>query len=180
LRSHRLSRGSDMKPHPRIRTTAKWGGAVLTVLLVVACVWSVWWTVRWGRADGRFCCLTSGQIMVGRWDCPPEEFPLKSWVGLHHHRQFAAFVFRFERPSSGSMTYLSVPLSLGPLIVAVPTFIAWRADRRAAMRVRTGACRQCGYNRHGLPAQAVCPECGAASTAGSDVQKPSLAEKDPT
>ena len=32
-----------MKPHPRIRKTIKWGGAAVTVLLVVVWIGSGWW-----------------------------------------------------------------------------------------------------------------------------------------
>ena len=35
-----------MKPHPRIRKTIKWGGAVVTVLLVVVWIASGWWFAR--------------------------------------------------------------------------------------------------------------------------------------
>src|SRR5437773_2597147 len=34
-----------MKPHPRIRRTMKWTGAVVTVLLVIVWVGSGWWGV---------------------------------------------------------------------------------------------------------------------------------------
>ena len=36
-----------MKPHPRIRKTIKWGGAAVTVLLVVVWVGSGWLSVGW-------------------------------------------------------------------------------------------------------------------------------------
>ncbi len=42
-----------MKPHPRIRKTIKWGGAVVTVLLVVVWGGSGWWDVVWFWSQGR-------------------------------------------------------------------------------------------------------------------------------
>lgn len=35
--------------------------------------------------------------------------------------------------------------------------------RRKARRARTGRCPKCGYNRFGLGAGVVCPECGFAA-----------------
>lgn len=36
-----------MKPHPRIRKTIKWGGAAVTVLLVVVWIWDGQLYVNW-------------------------------------------------------------------------------------------------------------------------------------
>jgi hypothetical protein len=54
-----------------------------------------------------------------------------------------------------------LPAWIPALIVAWPTVLLWRADRRAGRR-SSGACASCGYNRRGLVgADAACPECGS-------------------
>jgi hypothetical protein len=48
-----------MKPHPRIRKTIKWGGAAVTVLLVVLWIAGGWW-----KAEFRL----SAEITVHNYD----------------------------------------------------------------------------------------------------------------
>ena len=40
------------------------------------------------------------------------------------------------------------------------TAAAWRADAKYLRRAREGACPACGYDRAGLVAGSLCPECG--------------------
>ena len=42
-----------MKPHPKIRKTIKWGGAVVTVLLVVVWIGSGWWGAEYTTRQGK-------------------------------------------------------------------------------------------------------------------------------
>jgi len=56
-----------------------------------------------------------------------------------------------------------VPLWM-PLVVSLGvTGAAWRLEVLARRRDRAGKCAACGYDRAGLKADAVCPECGAES-----------------
>ena len=56
-----------MKPHARIRKTVKWGGAAMTVLLVVVWIGSGFMVVEWARPLGvRFNSLAC----VGRRSRP--------------------------------------------------------------------------------------------------------------
>jgi hypothetical protein len=71
-----------------------------------------------------------------------------------------------------------VPIWMLVVPVASITMFTWRSDYRAHRSARVGYCSRCNYNRHGLPAQSVCPECGVTPMVGSDVQAPSPAEKD--
>ena len=42
----------SVKPHPKIRKTVKWGGAVVTVVLVVVWIGSGWVYLTWGGPAG--------------------------------------------------------------------------------------------------------------------------------
>ena len=54
-----------MKPHPRIRKTIKWGGAVVTVLLVVAWIGSGWGEIEWESNSGQWIGLGAGRLLIG-------------------------------------------------------------------------------------------------------------------
>lgn len=59
---------------------------------------------------------------------------------------------------------LTVPLWILILPIGIATAAAWRLDDTERHRSRSHACGRCGYDRRGLvPADAVCPECGAAA-----------------
>ena len=73
------------------------------------------------------------------------------------------FLWSFERFHAGSFSLHFVPLWAPFLLSAAVTATAWRLDTLARRRARVGLCPKCGYNRIGLPPQAVCPECGAAA-----------------
>jgi rubrerythrin len=47
----------------------------------------------------------------------------------------------------------------------VPAFLAAYVGWRLDVRARTGNCPTCNYDRRGIPAASVCPECGAAPAA---------------
>ena len=51
--------------------------------------------------------------------------------------------------------------------LVIPTMaaalFAWLVDAKYLRRAREGACPACGYDRAGLAAGVVCPECGAAA-----------------
>src|SRR6185295_4090222 len=51
-------------PYPRIRKTVKWGGAIVTVLLVALWLGSGWWTVQWSGGSGYTAFTYSGRFHV--------------------------------------------------------------------------------------------------------------------
>src|SRR5438105_2226695 len=53
-----------MKPRPVIRKTVKWGGAAVTVVLVVVWIGSGWWTMQWGTGRSLSLMFRSGQLCV--------------------------------------------------------------------------------------------------------------------
>ncbi len=69
----------------------------------------------------------------------------------------------FEHATTPRLSYWFVPLWPLPLLSLLATAAAWRADAKYLRRARDGACLKCGYDRAGLAAGVVCPECGAAA-----------------
>lgn len=65
---------------------------------------------------------------------------------LPHHRSW---------PNGAWFQFIPIWTAVGPLALA--TALAFLQDRRSE---RAGLCGECGYDRAGLEAAAVCPECG--------------------
>lgn len=139
----------------RVRKTVKWGGAALTVLLVVVWIGSGWWVwaVEW--RPGVWMSAWTGQV----------SFPFDLFASVPKNPVFTSerlpqFGFNwwfYFAPGGGA-----VPLWCPALLSLLATAAAWRADAKYMRRARAGLCAGCGYDRAGLAASAVCPECGAA------------------
>jgi hypothetical protein len=168
-----------MKPHTRIRKTVKWGGAAMTVLLVAVWVWSV--SQRWG-ASWHFRNHASLSLSAGRLEyswLPEGGYPPP--LGLERFPCIVqAWGFEFQ-PAMGGWD-VCIPIWFVSTLFALASAAAWRFDRIARRRGRVGHCRKCNYNRHGLPADAVCPECGASPdvSASSTAVKPHERASSPT
>jgi hypothetical protein len=148
-----------MQPHPRIRKTIKWGGAAVTVLLVVVWIASGWAAVGWYGESGFGVRIGEGGLQVGRY---PTVWPGGASLpqGLTWDRsESAAFSPGFM--SDGISAHAFVPLWIMFAIVLAPTVFAWRLDARARPRARLNLCQKCAYDRAGLASPAKCPECGA-------------------
>ncbi len=142
----------------------KWGMAGLTVLLVVVWIGSGRWRLAWDIHDQGGISIDEGVLVVAEpmprgsvfefsvlgpfiWAVAPspDQFRLRWW-------------FEAGRWSQG--TYVTAPLWPLPLLSLLATAAAWRADAKYLRRVREGACPACGYDRAGLAAGSLCPECG--------------------
>ncbi len=150
-----------MKPHPKLRKTIKWGGAAVTVLLVVVWIGSRWWAVEWHSDLGWLCGLQPGQLIIGNVDSSNIGFPL-GWRADRSHSSTMGWWYFYQRRYDGwwFLFPLWVPISL----FLLPTIIAWRLDTLAHRRARLNLCPKCNYDRAGIAAEAVCPECGAKPT----------------
>jgi hypothetical protein len=151
-----------------VRKTAKWGGVVATLLLLVVWIGSVWWQVGCHRnipdygsrgagiAEGRLFVFKSPMMQDARVGGI-------QWVSFLTRPSFQfSFVFI---PTGPGYWYSAVPLWFPALLSLLATTAAWRADWKYLRRAREGLCTGCGYDRAGLAAGAVCPECGAAAGA---------------
>ncbi len=162
-----------MKPHPRIRTTIKWGGAAVTVLLLVVWIGSGRWygyqylttSTSVGYGDGCvkishavklqlhaerhwFAFKPSGFDLTGGFgDSAPEPWFHLSWRPIHTR-------------SVGGDEYWAIPIWIGLVPCLLLTILAWHLDTLARHRVLAGACPNCHYDRTGLVVGAKCPECG--------------------
>ncbi len=146
-----------MKPHPRIRKTIKWGGAVVTVLLVVVWVGSGWRGARWSDSrwdvsiyEGRFRVFRARIQDVKARDAAKLQWPLychgwkwnTNWIIIQD-------LWSIDLP----LVWLAAP------VLAI-TFISWMIDIRTHKRGKLNLCSKCRYDRTGLASSAVCPECG--------------------
>jgi hypothetical protein len=152
-----------MKPHPRIRKTIKWGGAAVTLLLVVAWAWSgrytvgVWWASPRSPPWEYSLALSAGSIQLIRSD---QYFGTESgYTGVHRHRN--GILWRaFWRNGSPMVVLLPLWFVAAPSLLT--TVLAWRLDALARRRARLGFCPICHYDRTGLAEPAICPECGGS------------------
>ncbi len=137
----------------------KWGGAGLTVLLVVVLVVSGWVSVARVGATGFNVWVMDGGFGASiPWT--PEREGIAYWENDYATRP--RFKWGFVWESGWGATGFHFALWPAALLSLLPTFAAWRADTKHLRRAREGACPACGYNRAGLAPGAVCPECGAA------------------
>ncbi len=146
-----------MKLHSRIRKTAKWGGAAVTVLLVAVWIGSGWSTVIWQTSDRRFrVTLQSGRI--GLAEMFAKQDPKTS--GWHFSTGDRRFDWMWARHTGRNFDARWLPMWVPALAAAMTTAMAWRRDALARRRARQNLCSTCNYDRTGLDAAAVCPECG--------------------
>jgi hypothetical protein len=154
-----------MKPHPRIRKTIKWGGAAVTVLLVVVWIGSGWCSAGFSL-ERRMLWVDGGQAKFGRFPefamhgRGPEPSPTQVFANVHR-TSFEPLCLWVELASPGSFPGGSVPLWMPVVLLLPPTAAAWRLDILARRRARLNLCPKCHYDRAGLGAGAVCPECGS-------------------
>ena len=152
-----------MKPHPRIRKTIKYGGAALTVLLVVVWIGSGWWTASWSPFADLTVWCSKGHVVAYTYDdrhfAPETPFWFTS-------RATALTIPRWIVMQAGSCRRVYVPLWIPVLPTVILTALAFCLDTLARRRERIGYCPKCHYDRAGIASDAVCPECGAAARAG--------------
>jgi hypothetical protein len=175
-----------MKPHPRIRKTTKWGGAAVTVLLVVVWIGSEWYCNPSAVLSGRWLAVDRGRLLCGRWNEgvgpePPKVAAREEWVKRTVAHMFAedvifhALMPRAEPPwkavfgepnwvRDGSEWILAIPFWLLVAAVLPLTGFAWHRDRvvrRLQRAALLNLCPKCDYDRAGIAGDAKCPECGA-------------------
>jgi hypothetical protein len=150
-----------MKPHPRIRRTIKWGGLGASLLLIAVWVASGSTSVMW-RSSGYGVGVVSGQLRLTRVHAG---VPWGDPIGLHCQSTIRTRWLLWFRwyPGSGADT-LDIPIWSLAAAVLLAGGGAWFLDVCARRRERAGRCPKCRYDRTGLAAGVVCPECGATVT----------------
>lgn len=149
-----------MKPHPRIRRTTKWIGAVVSVVLVVVWIGSRWYRGTWCGQHGHVVAIWGGRLYAwlplapSGWREPP---------GWHVASAPSALGWTYEGGGWARERWIAVPIWPVALSAAIMSLAAWRLDALARRCERVGACPKCRYDRAGLAPDAVCPECGAGA-----------------
>lgn len=154
-----------MKPHPRMRKTVKWVGPLLTVLLIVGSIGSGWLAPEWIDTKGSQYGIWAGRVYYmqrANTGFRPGFNWFNEKIGPGYHW---AWWFYADNTLLWGWR-ICIPLWAPALASLVATMLAWRFDLIARRRDRAHLCRGCNYDRTGLPAGAVCPECGAGPVGG--------------
>ena len=149
-----------MKPHPRIRKTVKWGGAAVTVLLVVVWIGSGWRSAAFRLPGGWSVAVWAGRLRVLQVTNNPRPAALLFILSPVEHFQLR---WEFFCSSLSNGWALIVPIWMIVPVTSVSTITSWRLDTLARRRARLNLCPKCNYDRAGLVPNAVCPECGEGS-----------------
>jgi len=141
----------------RLRSTIKWSGTVLTVLLLVVWVGSAWWMAGFTLEPTGTLAAYAGKVSIS-WQEPWSIIPVDG--RLHRPRRHSepfSWWFDASRATMGGVTRTGIAIPIWVLVVlfATPTLWLWRCDRRR----RPGLCLKCGYDLRGADHK-VCPECG--------------------
>jgi hypothetical protein len=136
---------------------------VVCAVLVGTWVGSRWFSFGW-MGSSRTVCIYVRWGKIGFTKIPPPGW-IESRDGWHLVRTPAAFEWSFEWFFFQGFRHVRVPLYAIALPPALASTAAWRLDTRARRRARVGHCPACNYDRRGIPAASVCPECGAPPTA---------------
>ena len=153
-----------MKPHPRIRKTIKWGVAVVTVLLVVVWAASFIWFFGWSNVGNGSAYFGGGGLQVTHFN--GAGFTGAPSYGRGDYSIVEVCVIPRVYDLKGAWA-LVLPLWLPIGVASAGTAAAWRLDTLARHRAKLNLCPKCHYDRTGLAAGAVCPECGVGGVGGS-------------
>ena len=152
----------------------KWGGVVVTMLLVVVWIGSGWYAIGADSGWNDEVEVTAGscQIFIATDHGLAAINPRNSWFGTtgppgkgklwSGKLGWELSGLRSSGPPFRNVmrTAIYIPLWFLAASSLLGTVVAWRLDALARRRERVGRCPKCHYDRAGLAAGAVCPECG--------------------
>ena len=126
---------SPVKPYPRIRKTVKWGGAVVSVLLLVVLVWSRWRVLGLGPAPGWAMWIEGGEVSVAYAPKFYNGFSFPSWSPRLATREWIWSSYwgmsQTQDRRTGPWTMVDFPLWAPIAISLLFTATAWRLDTLA-------------------------------------------------
>lgn len=152
-----------------IRRFIKWAGLLLTGLLTIIWVGSLWFYAsyrfehtRWIVVAGRFQIESDLTLFGG-----PGEWHRWQFDYLKMNSLPRTMYWRFDYSPAdgfGSIPRIWIPLWSFVLLAGVPTGVLFTRDALARRRLSMqGKCPSCKFDLTGLPANALCPECGKKS-----------------
>ncbi len=157
-----------MNPCPRIRKAVKWGGAAITLTLLVVWIASGWMNTSCALPRHGRVVLRDGRVSFYKPD------PKVVWGGdvvsvtgrgvLIREQESDNFKWWVSSDTDSFGLRVAMPLWLPAAAWMFVTLAAWRPEIVARRRARAGRCRGCNYDRTGLAAETVCPECGVCAT----------------
>ena len=139
----------------------KWGGVVVTVLLVAVWIWSGCRGVVRSSPSGYRLAFARGQVGVL---IPTKESDRRDihWYWLGSPESGFHVYWWLSYPTWGSIPGVAIPVWMIAAPSMLITSLAFRIDSLARRAERRGKCFKCGYDRTGLSQSAICPECGTA------------------
>jgi hypothetical protein len=150
-----------MRPHPRIRKTAKWGALSLFALSCAGWVTGRFAIAQWGDWQRGYVSVCGGDLVVewpvgGAPDGPPRRLLVVAGRGGSRGRPIAT--------RDATHWLVVVPLWLAAGAAGAVAAAAWALDARSRRRAMAGRCARCGYDCAGLAVGVPCPECGHTPT----------------
>ena len=141
-----------------MRSTIKWGGAVLTILLLIVWVGSRWCAGYTTLVPSLAVQADAGRVLVTWMSNPPMKYQGDLYVRQAVPGALFRWWFTVESKSvwGNRVAIVAIPGWALVIAAATPTFLIWRRDRRRMPNL----CPHCDYDRTGLPADRACPECG--------------------
>jgi hypothetical protein len=145
---------------PFFRKTIKWGGAAVTLLLVVVWIGSGWYWIEWLSRSWFAVYLARGQVHISH--NMPTAAPIP-WGFRADRTDFdLRWLPRWFHSTELEAWMLGLPLWVPVIVTAAITTVAWRREIVASRVARLNLCPKCNYDRAGIAKDAVCPECGCA------------------
>src|SRR6266496_6456747 len=96
-----------MNPHPRIRKTVKWGGAVVCAVLATACVSNSVRSVIWASRAGWWVGTAQGSVFIGEGRGADLHVIRPGW---HINARHNTFQWWFDWFSSPAMRSFGAPI----------------------------------------------------------------------
>lgn len=137
------------------------------LLLSATCFFSIFVEVTWAKNFSRsgwtqlWITIGAGSVEFGQNQSRGVGWSYEPGLRIQYHQRPACNFYPSIRKTPGSRCVV-IPLWIPLVFVVVATYRFWRFEGRAEQRVKRGCCPKCGYDRRGIVASVVCPECGEA------------------
>jgi hypothetical protein len=134
-----------------------WTGLAVCVVLLIVDVASVRWFAGWTSRQPDRAVVVAGGIVQVLWTRDGARLPSgPAWaVGRSPTPGIGWWPTVHMNPPARRVAWVTIPLWIPLVLVAMPTGLLWRRNRRPP----PGHCPHCGYNLTGN-VSGVCPECG--------------------